>query len=101
MSKFNVCGSSELRLEQLEGVFSIDGLDAMVEHITATNAHAVIIEDYPADKYGSSCLLLGFSIANRPLHIQVSRQTGQSRVKIVTLYEPDPLEWVNFIERRR
>jgi len=31
---------------------------------------AQVIEDYPNDKYGPSCLLLGFSDAGRPLHIQ-------------------------------
>lgn len=27
-----------------------------------------IIEDYPNDKYGPSCLVLGFTQAGRPLH---------------------------------
>ena len=29
-----------------------------------------LIEDYPDDKYGPSCLILGFTSADRPLHIQ-------------------------------
>lgn len=87
--------------------FTLHALKRVVERnvanheIREASAHAVIIEDYPADKYGPSCLLLGFSIANRPLHIQVTRQAGQSRLKIITLYEPDPAEWVNYIERRK
>lgn len=32
-----------------------------------------VIEDYPDDKYSPSCLLLGFTLANRVLHIQVSK----------------------------
>ena len=28
-----------------------------------------VIEDYPKDKYGPSCLILGFSRAGRPLHV--------------------------------
>ncbi len=68
--------------------------------IREAGMRAVIIEDYPSDKYGPSCLLLGFTIANRPLHLQVTRQSG-TRLKIITLYEPDPAEWVNFIERRK
>ncbi len=68
--------------------------------IREVGMRAVIIEDYPADKYGPSCLLLGFTIANRPLHLQVTRQSG-IRIKIITLYEPDPAEWVSFIERRK
>lgn len=68
--------------------------------IREAGAHAVIIEDYPSDKYGPSCLLLGMTIANRPLHIQVARQAGK-RTKIITLYEPDPIEWINLVERRK
>jgi hypothetical protein len=68
--------------------------------IREAGIRAVIIEDYPADKYGPSCLLLGLTVANRPLHVQVSRQAGP-RLKIITLYEPDPAEWVSFIERRK
>lgn len=33
---------------------------------------AEIIEDYPDDKYGPSCLLFGRTRAGRPLHAQVS-----------------------------
>lgn len=68
--------------------------------IREAGAHAVIIEDYPSDKYGRSCLLFGMTIANRPLHIQVARQP-EPRIKIITLYEPDPAEWVNLVERRK
>ena len=32
--------------------------------------NAVIIEDYPDDKYGPSCLILGYTKNGRPLHIQ-------------------------------
>jgi hypothetical protein len=30
-----------------------------------------IIEDYPRDKYSPSCLVLGFTLKGRPLHIQM------------------------------
>lgn len=69
--------------------------------IRQVGGRAVIIEDYSADKYSPSCLLLGHTVANRPLHIQVSRQAGQPRLKIVTLYEPDPANWIDFVERRK
>ena len=60
---------------------------------------AIIIEDYPDDKYSPSCLLLGFTRAARPLHIQVSL-ADTDLVKIVTLYEPDGGEWVDYSVRR-
>ena len=63
-------------------------------------ANAVIIEDYPADKYSPSCLLLGFTAGARPLHIQVSRQETDT-TRIVTIYEPNPKEWdASFVIRR-
>lgn len=58
-----------------------------------------IIEDYPEDKYGPSCLVLGFTQAGRPLHIQCS-YPSRPLVKIITLYEPDPTEWIDFKVRR-
>ena len=59
-----------------------------------------VIEDYPDDKYGPSCLILGFTGAGRPLHIQCS-YPSRPLVKIITLYEPDPDQWVNFRTRRK
>jgi len=58
-----------------------------------------IIEDYPDDKYSPSCLILGFTQEGRPLHIQVS-YTETEKVRIITLYEPDPDEWIEFSKRR-
>jgi len=51
-----------------------------------------LIEDYPDDKYGPSCLLLGFTTEGRPLHVLCS-YPNRSLVKIITLYDPDPNEW--------
>ncbi len=58
-----------------------------------------IIEDYPDDKYSPSCLILGFTRAKRPLHLQVS-YADTEMVRIITLYEPDPNEWEGFSKRR-
>lgn len=55
-----------------------------------------IIEEYPADKYGPSYLLFGRTRGGRPLHIQVAI----SRMRIVTVYEPDPSEWIESRKRR-
>src|SRR2546423_14016703 len=58
-----------------------------------------IIENYPDDKYGPSCLVFGLTKARRPLHIQCS-YPSRPLVKIITLYEPDPRRWVDFKVRR-
>lgn len=60
--------------------------------IQQAGAGALIIEDYPKDKYAPSSLLLGFTAADRPLHIQISR-ADSDLAKIITIYQPDPAEW--------
>jgi len=58
-----------------------------------------VIEDYPEDKYGPSCLILGYTKAGRPLHVQCS-YPSTSLIKIITLYQPDPDLWIDFRVRR-
>ena len=69
------------------------------EEIRTAGARAEIIEEYPEDKYSPSLLLLGFTSAGRPLHIQVSAADSDA-TRIITLYEPDPTEWDEFRKRR-
>jgi hypothetical protein len=65
----------------------------------AIASQSEVIEDYLHDKYGPSCLILGFTKAGRPLHVQCSYPT-RPFVKIITLYEPDPELWIDFRVRR-
>jgi hypothetical protein len=85
--------------------FSKHAVDqSIVRRVTAQEireavAAGEVIEDYPDDKYGPSCLLFGYTLAGRPLHIQCS-YPSRPLVKIVTLYEPDASLWVDFKVRR-
>jgi hypothetical protein len=77
---------------------------SIVRHISVRElgeavASGEIIEDYADDKYGPSCLIFGFTLAYRPLHIQ-SSYPSRPLVKIITLYEPDPDQWIDFRIRR-
>lgn len=56
-----------------------------------------IIENYPEDKYSPSCLIYGKTEAGRDLHVQAS---FPPKVVVVTLYEPDPEEWIDSRIRR-
>ncbi len=67
--------------------------------IREAGKNAKLIEDYPDDKYSPSCLVLGFTKAERPLHIQVSR-SDSNLVKIITFYEPSEHEWITYFQRR-
>lgn len=71
-----------------------------VQEVREAIAVGEIIEDYPDDKYGPSCLVFGVTLMTRPLHIQCS-YPSRPLVKIITLYEPDPRRWVDFRMRRR
>ena len=50
-----------------------------------------IIEDYPQDQRGPTCLILGF-VGRRPLHVVCGRLDA-AELLIITAYEPDPMEW--------
>ena len=67
--------------------------------IREAGAEATFIEEYPEDKYAPSCLLLGFTRSVSPLHIQVSL-ADTPLVRIITVYEPDPNEWIDHSVRR-
>lgn len=67
--------------------------------ITQAGTDAEVIEEYPNDKYLPSCLLLGFTRAQRPLHMQVCHVCANV-VKIITIYEPDLRQWTKYRKRR-
>ena len=56
-----------------------------------------IIEEYPDDKYSPSCLIYGMSKVGRHLHIQLSLPPT---VVVITAYDPDKTEWVDYRVRR-
>jgi len=56
-----------------------------------------IIEKYPDDKYSPSCLIYGKTRGERDLHVQVSLPP---LVVIITAYEPDESEWIDYRFRR-
>jgi hypothetical protein len=71
-----------------------------VQEIREAVATGEVIEDSPNDKYGPSCLVLGWTSSRRPLHVQCS-YPSRPLVKVITVYEPDPALWIDFRERRR
>jgi len=73
---------------------------AVHEIAEAIASKIVIIEDYPDDQYGPSCLVFGVTEAGRPLHIQCS-YPNRPRVKIITAYEPDKDLWIDYQIRRK
>lgn len=58
-----------------------------------------IIEDYPDDPRGKSCLILGETKDDRPLHV-VCGLADDGKLLMITVYFPDENEWMDFKTRR-
>ena len=71
----------------------------MVE-IEEAISNGVIIEAYPDDPRGPSCLIYGFTHQGRPLHI-VCGDLEAERIMVITAYEPSLEEWEEDWKTRR
>ena len=54
-------------------------------------AEGEVIEDYPEDARGHSCLILGFGNEGRPIHVVCSAK--EDYLAVITGYLPDEEEW--------
>ena len=70
-----------------------------VQELHEAIADGEVIEDYPDDKYGPSFLVFGMTKSRRPIHLQCS-YPSRKVVKIITLYQPDPEQWIDYKVRR-
>ena len=58
-----------------------------------------IIEEYPDDYPYPSCLVLGYTIKNRVLHVVVG--ISDTRIWLITAYEPSIEQWNNDFKVRK
>ncbi len=69
------------------------------EEVRAVIFNGEIIEDYPEDARGHSCLMLGDSPENnRSIHVVCSPKDDY--LAIITTYLPDPSKWSDDFRRR-
>ena len=71
--------------------------------ISSTEVEAVVtrgevIEDYPNDPRGHSCLMLGFGEEGRAVHVVCSPK--DEYLAIITAYLPDPDQWSEDFRQR-
>ena len=57
-----------------------------------------VIEDYPKEVRGHSCLLLGFGDRDRPIHVVCAPR--EDYLAIITAYLPDAHEWSSDFRKR-
>ncbi|MDH4303960.1 MAG: DUF4258 domain-containing protein [Nitrospira sp.] len=67
-----------------------------VERVVMTGE---LVEDYPHDSRGHSCLLLGFGDIGRAVHVVCSPKTDY--LAVITAYLPDTNQWLPDYRRRR
>ena len=70
----------------------------LVSEVKEALATSEVLENYPNDKYSPSCLVLGFSLKGKALHV-VCTHPDRELLKIITVYEPDPNLWLDFRTR--
>lgn len=57
-----------------------------------------LIEDYPDDMRGHSCLILGYGREERVIHVVCSPK--EDYLAIITAYLPNPNQWSSDFKRR-
>ncbi len=67
-----------------------------VERVVMTGE---LVEDYPHDSRGHSCLLLGFGESGRRIHVVCSPK--EDYLAVITAYLPQPDQWSPDYRRRR
>ncbi len=71
------------------------------EEIESAILKGQVIEDYPDDPRGPSCLVSGYTHQRRPMHIVVAYPAKGRRMKVITLYEPSADQWqADWCQRR-
>jgi hypothetical protein len=58
-----------------------------------------VIEDYPEDKRGHGCLMIGYGNDGCPIHVVCSPK--EDYLAIITAYIPDREQWENDFKTRR
>lgn len=83
---------------------ALDEMNAEEELITVEEVRQVvlngeIIEDYPEDKRGHSCLMFATPGNKRPVHVVCAPK--EEYLAIITTYIPSLVKWQNDFKTRR
>lgn len=69
------------------------------KEIRSVIEHGEIIENYPEDTRGHSCLMLGYGDAGRAIHVVCAPK--EDYLAIITAYIPGKTEWIENWKTRR
>ena len=73
-----------------------------IEELEQAFTNCEIIEEYPDDPRGMSCLILGF-YQRRPIHVVCAVKTEPEELFLITVYDPSkqPHKWTDNYRKRR
>ena len=83
--------SCRIRSESLHAVYTTENVARVFYLFLFGPLRGEMIEDYPEDVRGHSCLLLGIDLEGRPIHVVCSPKP--EFLAIITAYTPEPKEW--------
>ena len=69
------------------------------QEVRAVVLRGAVIEDYPGDVRGHSCLILGWGEGDRPLHVICAPKPDY--LAVITTYLPSPEQWERDWRTRR
>ena len=86
------------RLHASERLFERGISSEDVESILTTGE---IIERYDDDQPLPSVLINGYTTKMPPLHVVVAIHEQEKQLIVITVYEPNPIKWLNNFSRRK
>lgn len=75
--------------------------DLSVVDVIDQTQNGEVIEDYPDDPRGASCLVLMNVGDKQPVHAVWAFDDGSGRAILITVYRPDPTRWSDDLRQRR
>lgn len=90
---------SNLYQAKLHAIERMNERGIMPEDIKTALLASRLIENYPDDRRGHSCLIWGKTQSGRDLHIVCGISEGN--LWLITIYEPDKEEWDTPERRKR
>ncbi len=72
--------------------------DISLKDIKNALINGQVVENYPHDPRGKSCLICGLSLDNKPIHVVCGYEEGFP-IRIITTYRPQKPKWISSTER--
>jgi hypothetical protein len=63
--------------------------------------HGEVIENYPTEKPSPSCLIYGQTFSGDPVHSVWAYNESNKWAVLITVYRPDPNQWIDWRKRRK